>query len=273
MRSRIAFQDFLRQQRSRLSCGAQQAENSRAKAKDSAYLGITVFQSVKSAEFLAPRRLHAHPNSLAAFGDLDKCGMLLPQHEAELIAQVERARDASLAEIAQAYDPLLESLPALRRELEERIEFADKEPPKSKEEIKKYREEKKINTERLKRLRGVVKELMKIETEAEAKRIIALQEADRETTLARETAALLKHTYEDPLEALQYFALADSDEIAGNEFNLNVPRYVDTFGPEEQIDLFDALTSLHEAESVSSDATAKLQALVQIDEPAILGRG
>ena len=35
----------------------------------------------------------------------------------------------------------------------------------------------------------------------------------------------------------KYAHLADFDEIAGNDYNLNIPRYVDTFEEEQQIDI------------------------------------
>ena len=39
----------------------------------------------------------------------------------------------------------------------------------------------------------------------------------------------------------RYFAVADMEELEENEFNLNIPRYVDTFEPEEEIDLKQAI--------------------------------
>jgi len=36
--------------------------------------------------------------------------------------------------------------------------------------------------------------------------------------------------------------VVDMEEIEENEFNLNIPRYVDTFEPEEEIDLKQAIT-------------------------------
>ena len=35
----------------------------------------------------------------------------------------------------------------------------------------------------------------------------------------------------------QYAYVAKAEEIAANDFNLNIPRYVDTFTEEEEIDL------------------------------------
>jgi type I restriction enzyme M protein len=45
----------------------------------------------------------------------------------------------------------------------------------------------------------------------------------------------------------RYFAVVDLAEIEENEFNLNIPRYVDTFEPEEEVDLSQAVLGLREA--------------------------
>ena len=105
-----------------------------------------------------------------AFGDLEKCCALVPKHETELIADIERERDINLAEIEAAYQPFLAPLPAVRQEVCEREEFASKEAPEGKDERKKFREEKKANAERLKDLKRELKALEKIEAEAEEKR-------------------------------------------------------------------------------------------------------
>ena len=47
--------------------------------------------------------------------------------------------------------------------------------------------------------------------------------------------------FADPEQRKRYFAIVDMEELAENEFNLNIPRYVDTFEPEEEIDLQEAI--------------------------------
>ncbi|MGQ3314627.1 N-6 DNA methylase, partial [Reyranella sp.] len=44
-------------------------------------------------------------------------------------------------------------------------------------------------------------------------------------------------TYHARAGAPKYAHLATPEEIAGNDFNLNIPRYVDTFEEEAEIDL------------------------------------
>ena len=52
-------------------------------------------------------------------------------------------------------------------------------------------------------------------------------------TTAQELVAL----YADPVELGKHARVVDMDEIEENECNLNIPRFVDTFEPEEPIDV------------------------------------
>jgi type I restriction enzyme M protein len=54
--------------------------------------------------------------------------------------------------------------------------------------------------------------------------------------------------YADPDELLKHARVVGHDEIAENEFNLNIPRYVDTFEPEPRVEVQDALKALRAAE-------------------------
>lgn len=61
--------------------------------------------------------------------------------------------------------------------------------------------------------------------------------------LRRETAAGSEWIYSDPAKSQarenvdKYSYLASPEEIQGNDFNLNIPRYVYTFEQEKEIDL------------------------------------
>jgi len=55
--------------------------------------------------------------------------------------------------------------------------------------------------------------------------------------------------YADDEELLRHARLVGAGELEDNEFNLNVPRYVDTFEPEKRLELTEALISLRGAES------------------------
>ena len=84
---------------------------------------------------------------------------------------------------------------------------------------------------------------------------------DREdvTAVGEELAAL----YADPFELLKHARVVGLDEIEDNEFNLNIPRYVDTFEPETRVEVKDALEALREAEDATTTAAAELSRLLR----------
>ncbi|WP_438752178.1 type I restriction-modification system subunit M [Pararhizobium sp. O133] len=49
--------------------------------------------------------------------------------------------------------------------------------------------------------------------------------------------ARVLETYRERTDVAKYSHKASFDEIAGNDFNLNIPRYVDTFEAEEEVDV------------------------------------
>ena len=69
--------------------------------------------------------------------------------------------------------------------------------------------------------------------------------------------------YVDPDELLKHARVVGLDEIEDNEFNLNIPRYVDTFEPEPRVEVKDALEALREAEAASEAAEADLSRLLR----------
>lgn len=87
---------------------------------------------------------------------------------------------------------------------------------------------------RLKLVKVQIKSLVKLEAER-AQRIAEINHrSDRETAEVNEALVDLRRICADPKEASRYFTVAERTEIEENEFNLNLPRYVDTW---EQIPL------------------------------------
>jgi len=66
--------------------------------------------------------------------------------------------------------------------------------------------------------------------------------------------------YGDPDELLKHARVVGIDEIEENEFNLNIPRYVDTFEPEPRVGVRAALENLRDAdkEIASSESCLKI---------------
>ncbi|HRX83028.1 MAG TPA: N-6 DNA methylase, partial [Pirellulaceae bacterium] len=70
--------------------------------------------------------------------------------------------------------------------------------------------------------------------------------------------AKVLETYRTRIETDKYSHLATPGEIAENEFNLNIPRYVDTFEPEEEIDVAALQKEINQVEAELADVRAKM---------------
>ena len=68
--------------------------------------------------------------------------------------------------------------------------------------------------------------------------------------------------FADPNLRRRYFAIASMEDIEENEFNLNIPRYVDTFEPEEQIDLKKAIYDFKMALIAESEGMKSLKLML-----------
>lgn len=65
-------------------------------------------------------------------------------------------------------------------------------------------------------------------------------------------------TYRARAAVEQYAHLASPEEIMENGYNLNIPRYVDTFEPEENIDLAAVQQHIEHIESELAEVRAKM---------------
>ncbi len=64
-------------------------------------------------------------------------------------------------------------------------------------------------------------------------------------------------TYEERKEVEKYCHIAKMDEIIENDYNLNIPRYVDTFEEEEAVDLQETFKKLDETQTKITDAKSE----------------
>ncbi len=68
----------------------------------------------------------------------------------------------------------------------------------------------------------------------------------------------LMQMFADPELRKRYFSIVDMDELEENEYNLNMPRYVDTYDPEEEIDLKEAIGEFNSVLQSEEDAENSL---------------
>lgn len=248
------------------------------------------FQKANPQNRLRPSDLMRILVPWRSFGDLEKAKVLVGEHAAQLISEVEAQRNERLADIDEAFGPVLEPLAQLEEEqftfdeldlkvksvelaispehpyfhplvplktevdqLQVEIKAAARGekaalkaklagPKKSYEEARK----KLIAAIRLrsKQVKKAVKELKKLQEERDFREQEIKLVAEREIAHLKETSENLYKILDKPDEASRFFVLVDRTEIENNEFNLNMPRYVDTFEPEKIVPLNEAIEKL-----------------------------
>lgn len=87
-----------------------------------------------------------------------------------------------------------------------------------------------------------------------------------QNNLGQEHIDKIIETYKQRQDVDKYAHVASLDEIKDNDYNLNIPRYVDTFEEEEEIDLVAVNRMLKEDEA----EIAKLEKEVA-EQMALLG--
>ncbi len=271
------------------------------------------FQKANPQNLLRPSDLMRILVPWRAFGDLEEAKALVESHAAQLIREVEENRDQRLADIENAFGPLLAPLASLvaeQAELDtldlkvaavnaaihpEHRWFGPLVPLKAevdkiqaeidaagwgeKAPIKTRLVRPKITLDlarkrlidaikaHLKQLNRAIKDLKKLQEERDAREREIRLAAEREIAHLNEAADDLRRILNDPDEPRRYFAVVDKAETEENEFNLNLPRYVDTFEPETVVPLDMALLNLRDAANAAIEAQSALQKFLTAMSP------
>jgi type I restriction enzyme M protein len=120
---------------------------------------------------------------------------------------------------------------------------------------------------------AAAKSVDKLEKQVEALRRKVVERDERVAELRRRSdyeraeicavVAELLDLYARPEELGRHARVVGLAEVEENEFNLNIPRYVDTFEPESPILVSDVLRELQELERCRSAADAELVAVLR----------
>ena len=189
-----------------------------------------------------------------AYGDATKVPGLVAEHSERICREIDRREEDEVGRVVAEYQPLTDRLAALEAGL---CQARDKERTAGmkRDKAKAARAVTKLTSQR-ERIAAKVAErderIAKIRRVAEDDRNDVSVVGDELVTLNAEPEELLKHT-----------RVVDMDEVEENEFNLNVPRYVDTFEPEPRIGVEDALAALDDAEAKVKDARAALAGVLK----------
>jgi type I restriction enzyme M protein len=187
-----------------------------------------------------------------AYGDSSDVRDLVDQHSKRIEHTITQAEEVEVGRLIAEYEPSADRLTEVKRELDA------------------ANAEAKTGTSAVKR--RAASRVTKLEKER-AK--LSLRLADRDTAIAEarqqaaedraDVAAVgaeLVALYDDPTELLKHVRLVGADEIADNEFNLNVPRYVDTFEPKPLMPVAEAREALVRSEAIAEEATAEVNELL-----------
>ena len=84
-----------------------------------------------------------------------------------------------------------------------------------------------------------------------------------QNTLSTENINKIVNTYKNKQETDKFSCMVSLEEIAENDYNLNIPRYVDTFEASEKIDLIEVSKEIKEIESELSQLRKELDTLTE----------
>jgi len=189
-----------------------------------------------------------------AYGDATKAPDLVAEHRERIHREINRWEEDEVGRILAEYQPFSDRLAALEAELgqaldKERTALTDRDKAKATRAVTKF-------TKQREKIAAKVAE--RDERIAEIRRFA---EGDRNdvSAVGDELVAL----YADPKELLKHARVVDMSEVEANEFNLSVPRYVDTFEPEPKIEVREALEALRAAQEEANKAEDELTTLLR----------
>lgn len=198
---------------------------------------------------LEPQDVLRISTMLESWGDIDKAKTWMADRKFQLNHQIDADLEYAISEI--------------EKDAEEEIAFKKEKLNKAKSVIQDKKEKGKKPTKgELKTLDTTQKALDKLLADKAAKITTAQDKAAKQRQAIVDVETELLQMFADPELRKRYFAIVDIDDIEENEFNLNIPRYVDTFEPEEQIDLKTAIKDFQKAISAENKVEKELNELL-----------
>lgn len=188
---------------------------------------------------------------LESWGDLETAKVWIDSQKTRLKAIIQEDLDFKLTEIEEYY--------------KEDIELQTEKLAKAQKVVTdKEADGKKPTKGQLKAVESAQNALDKLTTEKEGKITAAHEQAEKERQAIDDVEQELIVMLQDPELRKRYFSIADMEELEENEFNLNIPRYVDTFEPEEEIDLKEAITEFQQTLGKETDLDKSINELLKV---------
>ena len=198
---------------------------------------------------LEPQDVLRISTMLESWGDIDKAKTWMADRKFQLNHQIDADLEYAISEI--------------EKDAEEEIAIKKEKLNKAKSVIQDKKEKGKKPTKgELKTLDTTQKALDKLLADKAAKITAAQDKAAKQRQAIADVETELLQMFADPELRKRNFAIVDIDDIEENEFNLNIPRYVDTFEPEEQIDLKTAIIDFQKAIRAENKVEKELNELL-----------
>ena len=198
---------------------------------------------------LEPQDVLRISTMLESWGDIDKAKTWMADRKFQLNHQIDADLEYAISEI--------------EKDAEEEIAIKKEKMNKAKSIIQDKKEKGKTPTKgELKTLDTTQKALDKLLAYKAAKITAAQDKAAKQRQAIADVETELLQMFADPELRKRYFAIVDIEDIEENEFNLNIPRYVDTFEPEEQIDLKTAIIDFQKAIRAENKVEKELNELL-----------
>ena len=189
-----------------------------------------------------------------AYGDAARASALVAEHSDRIHHEIDRREADEVPRIEAEFQPHADKLATLDATIQQA------------RATKLSAETKRERANAAAAVRDLLSQREKVATRV-AERDQRIAEARRSAEADRNDVMIvgedLTALYADPRELLKHVRVVDLDEVVDNEFNLNVPRYVDTFEPEPRQAVQEALASLAEARAAAEEAEADLGRLLR----------
>jgi type I restriction enzyme M protein len=189
-----------------------------------------------------------------AYGDPKKVPELVAEHSGRIREQINERENGEVERLEAEYKPQADKLAKLDAEIAELQAEAKKAAKKT--------DKTKIE-DRITKLEAQQEKLAAKIRERDARVAEARRSAEEDRKAVAEVGHELGTLYGDPDELLKHARVVDFAEIEENEFNLNVPRYVDTFEPEPRLEVKDVLEVFAKASNELSSAEILLEKLLR----------
>jgi type I restriction enzyme M protein len=212
------------------------------------------FRELSNQNELRPQDVMRMLVHVQAYGDATKVAGLVAQHSQRIREQINAREHDQIERLEAEYADHATRLSKLKTQVAEaRAEFA-----KITARVAKNKAEAALAKLEGQHDKAAAKVAERDEKIAEARR-----RADDDRRDVEQVGTELGALYSDADELLKHARVVGVDEIEENEFNLNIPRYVDTFEPEPRVKVRDALKAMRMAKTAMTSAEDRLGELMK----------